>query len=112
MTPPRMPADVARAVQARAGGMCEALIPGVCTTRVEQLHHRRMRSQGGRHTVQNLAGICEPCHSWVHSHPLVARENGWIVSAYNTPDTAPMLRRGVFSVLQGDGTVRAIGEAS
>jgi 5-methylcytosine-specific restriction endonuclease McrA len=32
------------------------------------VHHRKYRSRGGTNQLSNLAHLCEPCHSWVHSH--------------------------------------------
>ncbi|WP_182349495.1 HNH endonuclease [Tomitella gaofuii] len=100
-----VPTRVADAVKARAGGHCEIWLAGVCTTRVEHLHHRRLRSQGGRHTVENLAAICRACHDYAHNHPRKARECGWIVPSWSDPDTTPMVRRGLATLFLSDGRV-------
>jgi hypothetical protein len=53
------------------------------------VHHRRLRSQGGRDTPENRALLCGSgttgCHGWVHAHPKLAMASGWIVSAFG-PD--------------------------
>lgn len=53
------------------------------------VHHRRLRSQGGRHSLENLLLLCEACHTWAHRHPRDARETGLIVSAYELPGEVP-----------------------
>lgn len=45
------------------------------------LHHRLMRSQGGKHTAGNLAALCggpDGCHDAVHAHAPDWRD--WIVT--------------------------------
>ena len=38
------------------------------------VHHRKFRSRGGTNALSNLVHLCEPCHSFVHSHPEIANE--------------------------------------
>jgi len=65
--PPRnpIPPEVLRAVHERAKGKCE-----MCKTagdwRGLAPHHRRFRSHGGEHTVDNLEYLCGKCHSLRH----------------------------------------------
>ena len=33
------------------------------------LHHIKRRSQGGKHTIDNLGTICHYCHMMFHSSP-------------------------------------------
>lgn len=33
-----------------------------------QIHHRRFRSHGGTHRVENLEPVCWPCHGGIHKH--------------------------------------------
>lgn len=94
MSVKRMPPVVAEAVEDRAEGMCEALIPGVCNGRAEQLHHRQMRSQGGQHTVENLGHICHRCHDHIHKHPAWAYGAGWLVHGWDVPSWPPRFYRG------------------
>lgn len=104
----RIPVQVADMVKARAGGHCELWIAGVCTTRIEQLHHRRMRSQQGRHTVRNLVGVCNACHGYVHRNPRESYENGWLVHSWADPNGTPVVRRARETLLLEDGRVQVV----
>lgn len=102
----RMPAKVANAILERAGGQCEAWISGVCNTRSEHIHHRKLRSGGGLHTPANGLSICHLCHDHVHRNPKEAMEHGWIVSRYvDDPASVPVSRWGHMTLLDDDGTV-------
>lgn len=49
----------------RADGLCEACkSPG--DWRGLSMHHVKKRSQGGKHTVENLRLLCGICHSLKH----------------------------------------------
>lgn len=77
------------AVQGRAGGRCER-----CGHRRDPmvLHHRRLRSQGGQDTVENLVFICqEPCHRHIHEHPSASYEAGWLVPSWADPSTVAVV---------------------
>lgn len=83
---------VKRTVSARAFGCCEVGLPG-CTGRLEQYHHRLMRSAGGAGTVSNCCGICGPCHLFVHSHPTWAYRHGLLVRRGRKPfEIGPVAR--------------------
>lgn len=110
MTTERMPRAIADAVIARAGGLCEALTPGVCTTRGQHLHHRQLRSRGGKHTVPNLVLLCTACHTHLHLNVTEATERGLIVSTYADPADVPAVRYGYPCQLHDDGTVTTIIE--
>lgn len=57
-----VPAKVRAAVHERSAGICE-----FCTQqRAEHVHHRLMRSQGGRHELVNLIDLCRGCHHYAH----------------------------------------------
>jgi len=99
------PPAVADTISARSGGMCETWIAGTCNTRAVQIHHRKLRSQGGRHTVVGCIHICHRCHDYIHSHPRESYANGWLVSAYADPAVSPVLRRGLRTLLRDDGRV-------
>jgi len=63
-------------VMERAGARCERC---GCAGPLD-MHHRRMRSQGGAHTAQNLAALCsgpDGCHDAVHRG--AADSDRWIV---------------------------------
>ena len=100
----RVPTEVAEVVNNRAGGNCEIMnIDAKCTGYREQLHHRKLRSQGGEHTVENLCGVCHRCHYWLHAHPAIAYANGWLVKGVKDPAKIPFRRRGVLLYLHEDG---------
>lgn len=99
------PPQLAVLVTARSGGLCEAWLAGVCETRGQHMHHRQLRSRGGKHTVQNVIHLCTACHAWAHSHVKSATGMGLIVSTYADPATTPVIRRGLTTDLLEDGTV-------
>jgi hypothetical protein len=60
------------------------------------LHHRKRRSQGGEHTVQNLILLCggseaDGCHGWVHRNPDESRDSGWLLKERWEPLAIPVL---------------------
>lgn len=77
------------ALFARSGGRCEV---GGCnlTDTGMHAHHRRLRSQDGRHELVNLIGVCPEHHRWVHDDVKGARDAGWIVSAWRDPALVPV----------------------
>ncbi|WP_288833730.1 HNH endonuclease [uncultured Corynebacterium sp.] len=103
-----MPPEVAEIVTERAQGMCEIMSPDAgCNGRAEQLHHRKLRKQGGEHTVENLVHICHHCHNYLHAHPAIAYTNGWLVKSTKNPRDIPVNRRGGFIMLTPDGELEA-----
>lgn len=99
-----MPGGVARMVIARADGHCEAMIIAAgCTGRAEHLHHRKLRSQGGEHTVENVVHICHRCHRWIHHHPAQSYEWGLLVKGSHDPELVQVLRRGWWGFLSPQG---------
>lgn len=65
-------------VFAAAGWRCTVGAASGCTGRAEHAHHRRMRSQGGTDTAENLLAVCHACHDHVHAHPAEAYRRGWL----------------------------------
>ncbi len=64
---------------ARANGRCEVGGCDLASTGMEA-HHRHLRSQGGKHGLENLMALCPACHhDRVHAHPTWAKEKGYIV---------------------------------
>lgn len=76
-----IPANVKRAVDARAGGRCEAPehAPN-CNGRAERRHHRKLLSQGGSNHPSNIYVLSLTCHTYAHEHSEWAREVGIIIS--------------------------------
>ena len=44
------------------GGRCARC----CSYRRLQIHHRRYRSHGGTHRIENLEPVCRDCHKVIH----------------------------------------------
>lgn len=72
-----IPKAVVQAVADRADGHCEAC--GLFLFGIVALHHRKLRSQGGAHTVENLILIHERCHLGIHANPTRSYELGHMV---------------------------------
>ena len=71
--PPKVRAEVLE----RSQGLCE--IPhGPHIHRADHMHHVLMRSQGGKHTADNLLHVCHSAHLEIHSYPAAAYERGWL----------------------------------
>jgi 5-methylcytosine-specific restriction endonuclease McrA len=64
-------------VLGRAEGRCEASTPD-CTGWALHAHHILRRSQGGRHTEENMLACCRPCHEYIHANPARSYEQGWL----------------------------------
>lgn len=88
MSIPRKVRDV---VVARDGGCCIR-----CGRWADggSLHHRMLRSQGGRDVPANLVLLCGTgttrCHGWAHAHPEEARREGLIVWSWEAPGVVPV----------------------
>lgn len=103
-----IPKKVREAVLTRAGGRCE----GCGKSAPLELHHRRFRSRGGEHTVENIVGLCggdggmfggnhSGCHGIAHSS---APSPGWAVSRWGTdPLHIPFLSHRGLVFLTRDG---------
>lgn len=99
-----MPLAVTSAVLARADGACEAMIPGVCTGYVQHLHHRKMRSQGGEHTEENLLAVCSACHTAIHNSGAWSYQRELLVHAWAEPKLPLAYYRGIYRKEDKDGT--------
>ena len=58
------------------------------------LHHRVMRSQGGRNTIENLVLVCGSgitgCHGWAHHNRTDALAERLLVRSFDDPATTPV----------------------
>lgn len=100
-------------VQQRAGGYCE--ICGRVATESMALHHRKLKSRGGKDEVANLLWIHHECHNMgthgVHNQIKEATAHGWIVNSWANPAQVPVLRPdGNLVILLNDGTVGTVME--
>lgn len=86
-----MKKEIAEAVLSRAGNYCEA-----CGQSGSDfaLHHRRLKSQGGKDEVCNLIAVHHKCHNLgtnsIHMRPKVAIERGQIVPSWAEPSAFPL----------------------
>ena len=86
-----MDKKVAETVLARAKGYCEC-----CGLPCDEfaLHHRRLRSQGGKDEVCNLIAVHHSCHNLgtnsIHNRPGIAKVKGWIVPSWADPAEYPL----------------------
>jgi len=69
--------SVRHEIARRSKGRCEAGTPD-CVGRATMIHHIRRRSQGGKGTVANGLHVCAPCHTFIHDHPWLSAEAGWL----------------------------------
>jgi 5-methylcytosine-specific restriction endonuclease McrA len=83
-----IPKEVADAVIARAAGACEAC--RFTLGEIGHMHHRRLRSQGGQHTPENLLLCHNSCHSMIHHLPEVSYGLGLLVRSWLDPADVPV----------------------
>lgn len=71
--------DVRRQVRRRARGKCEAHCTKACTEMIRHFHHRLIRAQGGKGTLNNCLGVCQSCHDHIHANPVESYLRGWMI---------------------------------
>ena len=103
------PKPVRELVTRRANGSCERC--GMAA-QAYQHHHRRPRGMGGStapdtNTASNSLFVCIPCHNEIEANREEALRYGWLVRQGQDPETVTVLRRGVWSRIYNDGTVKA-----
>lgn len=82
---------VANLVLLRAGNYCEK-----CGMPCDDfaLHHRKLRSQGGKDEPCNLIAVHHKCHNLgtdsIHNQPEKSRVKGWIVPSWAEPSDYPL----------------------
>lgn len=99
----------------RCKGYCEKC--GLPLKNDFALHHRKLRSAGGKDTIDNFLALHHGCHNLdtdsVHSNPKISMENGWIVSRYKEPSECPvMLPNGNSVILGSDGSYIVMKEGN
>lgn len=75
-------------------------------------HHRRRRREHDTHTHEpcNVVTLCRVCHGIVHANPRRALEEGWIVSAWDSPLEHHVVHYALGPVrLECDGTYMMLG---
>lgn len=104
---------VVEIVEQRAGGYCE--VCGLPALPSMALHHRKLKSRGGKDTAANLIRIHHGCHnlktSSIHLNPEAASQKGWMVGSWQEPDEVPFTRPdGSIVLLQDNGKVAVLME--
>jgi hypothetical protein len=96
-------------VRVRCGGYCEKC--GKPLTETWALHHRKLRSRGGKDTVSNLVALHHECHNTgtdsVHLNPSASNQAGLMVATWqDSEDTPLILPSGAIVLLTDDGSYR------
>jgi hypothetical protein len=94
-------------VYGRSGRLCEVQTE-VCTGFGQEWQHRKNRSQQGTWHASNGLDACSPCHAWIHANPHAALQNGWTVPSFADPAERPVLRRGVWVLLDNEGSFEPV----
>ncbi|WP_442916185.1 HNH endonuclease [Leucobacter sp. M11] len=89
----KIPARIQAGVRERSHGVCEGCGQAPAT----EMHHRKYRSRGGQHTLENLIHLCgwgnhTGCHGIAHS--LQGHTLGWSVNSWADETTVPVRRLG------------------
>ena len=79
-------------VYARCKGYCEKC--GMQLPESWALHHRKLRSRGGKDEVSNFVALHHSCHNMdtdsVHFNPAHSRDKGLMVSSWQIPSECPL----------------------
>lgn len=72
----------------RSGGYCEFCCRSLSDSWA--LHHRQLKSQGGKDVPENLVAVHHECHNLgtnsIHLNPKMAKERGYIVPSWDNPE--------------------------
>ena len=86
-----MDKKIAEKVLQRANGYCE--VCGKVLGDDYALHHRKLRSRGGKDEVANIIAIHHSCHNTgtnsIHLNPQKATLKGWMIPSYGIPTEFP-----------------------
>lgn len=96
-------------VKVRSGGYCEKC--GRPLTESWALHHRKLRSRGGKDTASNLVALHHECHNTgtdsVHLNPSASNQAGLMVATWQDSEEVPLiLPSGAIVLLTDDGSYR------
>ena len=108
MTTTMIDKKIVTLVEQRAQGYCEACGKPEQTTMA--LHHRKLKSRGGKDSVSNLMRVHHSCHNMstgsIHANPQWAEDKGYMVASWQEPHEVPMhTAEGAIVLLQNDGTI-------
>lgn len=77
-----VPESIIKLVKERSGGICEFVnqFGGRCPSEAQhQPHHRKKRSQGGKHTLENLADSCWYHNNFAETEKSKSIKLGWTI---------------------------------
>ena len=99
----------------RAQGYCE--VCGKPEQATMALHHRKLKSRGGKDSASNLIRVHHSCHNMstgsIHANPAWAEDKGYMVESWKEPHEAPMhTPEGSIVLLQNDGTIITLEEGN
>ena len=100
-------------IYTRCSGYCERC--GLPLQLDFALHHRKLKSRGGKNTIQNLVALHHHCHNLgtgsVHLDPDEATRRGLMVPSWDDPALVPItLEDGTKVLLTEDGYYNNIDE--
>lgn len=71
---------VRREVIEAASGRCQAHASPNCQLAAQHVHHVLPRGRGGKDNGSTpLLAVCFQCHDWIHGHPAMSYDKGWLV---------------------------------
>jgi predicted RNA-binding protein YlxR (DUF448 family) len=89
--PDPVPPEVVIEVLARTDGRC-AYVDGEasCYEQATEIHHRKLRSQGGTNEVENLVPLCRfHHHDVIHANKVDAYAEGWLIHGWDVVSPWP-----------------------
>ena len=100
--------EIVKMVLDRAAGYCETC--GGSAASSMALHHRKLKSRGGKDSANNLIWVHHECHNLgtdsIHMKPAFATDKGWMVASWDQPEDTPFVRAdGSIVLLQNDGKI-------
>jgi hypothetical protein len=105
--------EIVKIVTDRANGYCE--VCGAPEKPSMALHHRKLKSRGGKDSVSNLIWVHHGCHNLdtksIHLNPSYAEDKGWMCPSWREPSEHPFVKPdGSIVLLQEDGNVLTLME--
>lgn len=104
-----MDKKIAQKVLDRAAGYCEKCGGGL--GEAYNLHHRKLKSRGGKDEVSNLIAVHNSCHiqhkDSIHDNPGHSERMGYMCPSWLSPADYPLVRPdGLQVLLLPDGTYK------